>query len=280
MKLVKISPPNSSIEIYKVQQPSKAYKKMFPKRFTYSLLLGGKIHTGNENILPLFVTFSECIGYIFTTKDIVLSNCHKYENSFGNTFPVNLNQYFISNSGDYDLIFEITPTQSSSPKFNESVIIRMNSEELMKSKDVATDTLKIVTEQFKEKISIEEFVLKIINTCPLNFLGYPIDYPKCINNNIINSKIKSKNLFVAYDFRPTKELTHQEEVDVITKIEDTFEDKSYVVSIQNNFNDLKNRLEIAAKEQHIPYKSTKDTINFKLKDFRKLSFEFEFNDLI
>ena len=117
MKLVKISEHNAAIEIYRVHQPSKAYKKLFPKRFTFALQFGNKVQSGNENMLPLCATFDGCVGYVFTTQNLTLPSMRDDED-FGNTFPVNLNQYFITDSENYDLIFEITPTHSSSPKYN------------------------------------------------------------------------------------------------------------------------------------------------------------------
>ena len=279
MKLVKISEHNAAIEIYRVHQPSKAYKKLFPKRFTFALQFGNKVQSGNENMLPLCATFDGCIGYVFTTQNLTLPSMRDDED-FGNTFPVNLNQYFITDIENYDLIFEITPTHSSSPKFNESVVLRMKSEEVLNSKTFAKDTLKRVSEQFNTKISIEEFVMKIINTFPLNFLGFPVDYPKVVKNSNINSPIKLKNLFVAYDFRPTTNITHDDEVKIITAIEDSFEDKNLNIVISDNYNGILEKLVKEANDQKIKYRASKEKIEFKLKDFRKLKFKWNFTDLI
>lgn len=300
MKLKKIL-DTDNIQGFKIMNPSKKFKKMFPKKYIISIDLVGKHHLLNSNSIPSSTSYFTSIGYIFTYNDKLPNYLYdsdvKYEN-IGSTFVRCLDTYFVgendNDSENIDLILAcgckngIVP-----PTFTEELIIRCNSEALTKAdgtkeakqndakiKNIKTNVMKIIHNYMKtKKYTTEEWVKDVIFNYPVNSNGLPVHYPKLITNENINSfTLHEKDVFIEYDFRAK---SYEQENEFISELEDAFESPNEEVYITNSYNNI---LEIIKKKlDEKKYKWSKvddNTIKTKFKFLRDIDVEYQLTDFI
>lgn len=300
MKLKKIL-DTDNIQGFKIMNPSKKFKKMFPKKYIISIDLVGKHHLLNSNSIPSSASYFTSIGYIFTYNDKLPNYLYdsdvKYEN-IGSTFVRCLDTYFVgendNDSENVDLILAcgckngIVP-----PTFTEELIIRCNSESLTKTdgtkeakhndakiKNIRTNVMKIIHNYMKtKKYTTEEWVKDVIFNYPVNSNGLPVHYPKLITNENINSfTLHEKDVFIEYDFRAK---SYEQENEFISELEDAFESPNEEVYITNSYNNILETIKKKLDEKKYKWSKVDDnTIKTKFKFLRDIDIEYQLTDFI
>ena len=141
MKVQKILDLDTT-QAYKIINPSKRFKKLFPKKYIYSLDYFGTHILENSNTMSMkFGTFYP-IGYIFTYENTVLhkpasnyTSLVSYED-IGSTYARCLDTYFVSKDNkdaeEIDLVLACgCKNEETPPALTEELIIRCNSEKMM-----------------------------------------------------------------------------------------------------------------------------------------------------
>lgn len=287
---------SDNIQGYKLTNPTKAFKKIFPKKYILSLDIMGKHEILNLDTLPNNFSFFIPLGYVFTYENslpkMLMSNRVVYEN-IGSTFARCLDKYFIGQNTDesekIDLILacgckdKIVP-----PRLTEDLIIRCNSHILTgksesrneRIKNIQNNIMKIVNSYLNDKkITVEEWAKSVIFNYPMNNNGLPVKYPKDINNQNINTfKINKSDLFVEYDFRAS---SYEHENNFISELEDAFEQKDDKIQIQNTYNNILDNIKRKLDEKNFPWKEIdENTIETKLKYLRDIDVEYQLTDFI
>lgn len=295
MKVKKIW-DSDNIQGFKIINPTKKFKKIFPKKYIMSFDMFGKHKILNTNTLPNSITFFTPLGYIFTYADnlpkILKTQNVKYEN-IGSTFVRCLDTYFIGeNKGDSENIDLILACGSKNkvvpPAFTDELIIRCNSDTLtgesenrvVKIKKIKENVLKILRSYMKEKTyTVEEWVKNVIFNYPVNNNGLPVRFPKNISDGNINSfTLNADDIFIEYDFR-AKSYKHENEF--ISELEDAFESPDEEIQITNSYNDILNEIKKKLDEKKYKWKEVdENTIKTKLKYLRGIDMEYQLTDFI
>jgi hypothetical protein len=147
------------------------------------------------------------------------------------------------------------------------------------TKNIKSNVLRVLNDYLKEqhKQELEEHVLNIITTAPLNSLSLPIKYtlhPRELNSNDViiyydykvditkNTKKDSEELL-------DRESVYRRENEFITSFEDAFENSKSLYRLYYDYNNIAEKIEKIFKNNDIKYKQTKDYIEFQIKDLRK-----------
>lgn len=295
MKVKKIW-DSDNIQGFKIINPTKKFKKIFPKKYIMSFDVFGKHQILNMNTLPNNIAFFTPLGYIFTYADslpeILKAKNVKYEN-IGSTFVRCLDTYFIGeNKGDSENIDLILACGSKNkivpPALTEELIIRCNSDSLAgesedrntKIKNIKENVLKIIHNYMKEKkYTVEEWVKNVIFNYPVNNNGLPVRFPKKISNDNINTfTLNVNNIFIEYDFR-AKNYKHENEF--ISELEDAFESPDEEIQITNSYNNILDEIKKKLDEKKYKWKEVdENTIKTKLKYLRDIDVEYQLTDFI
>ena len=287
---------SDNIQGFKIINPTKKFKKIFPKKYIMSFDMFGKHQILNANTLPNSITFFTPLGYIFTYADnlpkILKTQNVKYEN-IGSTFVRCLDTYFIGenegDSKDIDLILACgSKNKVVPPAFTDELIIRCNSDTLtgesedraVKIKNIKENVLKILRSYMKEKTyTVEEWVKNVIFNYPVNNNGLPVRFPKNISDGNINSfTLNADDMFIEYDFR-AKSYKHENEF--ISELEDAFESPDEEIQITNSYNDILNEIKKKLDEKKYKWKEVdENTIKTKLKYLRSIDMEYQLTDFI
>lgn len=202
------------------------------------------------------------------------------QNDVPQTEPVGLFEYF---TDKYNVILRCDPISIMDPMILGSIIIRETSDTLFKN-DV-TDIIHNGINTFishidKNILTTEEWVEEIFNSCPLCSDGTIIQYPKIITDSSLKKRIipKITDFVKQYDLRIKDS---QQEMKLIQKIEQAFENKSEMIYFHNTFTNI---LETIRKEldlKHLKYKNiSEDIIYVKLAYIRELDIEYNLIDLL
>lgn len=295
MKVKKIW-DSDNIQGFKIINPTKKFKKIFPKKYIMSFDVFGKHQILNTNTLPNSIACFTPLGYIFTYADnlpkILKTQNVKYEN-IGSTFVRCLDTYFIGeNEGDAENIDLILACGSKNnvvpPAFTDELIIRCNSDTLtgesedrtVKVKNIKENILKILRGYMKEKTyTVEEWTKNVIFNYPVNNNGLPVRFPKNISDDNINSfKLNADDIFIEYDFR-AKSYKHENEF--ISELEDAFESPDEEIQITNSYNNILNEIKRKLDEKKYKWKEVdENTIKTKLKYLRDIDMEYQLTDFI
>ena len=290
MKFTKIL-DGVNVQGYHVSKPSPAFKKLFPKRYVFSLDVFGEHVIINEDTIPRNFTLYPPVGYVFTYEkklpNWLISEKIAYQD-VGGCFPSCLDSYFM-NTKDVDLIISCTPRNKVvPPRFSNEIIVQCNSEQLMKCNGVkgsASEAMKqnimtIVNKYLREgDFSIEAWFRNVIFNYPFNNNGLPIRYPKTVSEKTVNvCSIKPDELFVEYDFRAT---SYEKEEGFIKTIEDAFEDMNKEVEIYEDYNGLLKTIRQQLDKKKLKYKVEKeDCIKVKAKFLRSLDLKVQLTSFI
>lgn len=301
MKVKKIW-DSDNIQGFKIINPTKKFKKIFPKKYIMSFDVFGKHQILNTNTLPNSIACFTPLGYIFTYADnlpkILKTQNVKYEN-IGSTFVRCLDTYFIGenegDSKDVDLILACgSKNKVVPPAFTDELIIRCNSDTLtgvtgesevtedraVKIKNIKENVLKILRSYMKEKTyTVEEWVKNVIFNYPVNNNGLPVRFPKNISDDNINSfKLNANDIFIEYDFR-AKNYKHENEF--ISELEDAFESPDEEIQITNTYNNILNEIKRKLDKKKYKWKEVdENTIKTKLKYLRGIDMEYQLTDFI
>ena len=304
MKLQKIL-NKDSIQGYQIISPSKEFKKKFPKKFIYSLMINDKLLTGCNSTLPILIQLPITRGFIFTynnklPKTIGFNDKDILQNS---TYPECLDQFYPSSNNDIDLILKCLPKQTLeiTPAFNEELVIRTNSLRMFKRKDyndaisnpknidkeIQKNIMELINTNLKKYDNVEEWIEHVIKKCPTGCDGYPVKFFNEITKSNLNNSVTKNQVFVTYDYRPYKwgnsfDTDYKFENLVSVAIEDAFESPDLNITIYNNYNNIINRMKEILDKDKLPYKydNKKNSISLDLKTLRKLDMEYQLTDFL
>ena len=148
-----------NVQCYKIQNPTKAFKKRYPKHFILSLDMMGKHAIMNVDTLPSNLSYFPPIGYIFTYNNAIpkaiAKNATEYED-IGSTMPRCLDSYFVAsntkNTDEIDLILSCSCKNATAPaSFIEDIIIRTNSKILTNTESKLSTSHKSTTVKQRNK---------------------------------------------------------------------------------------------------------------------------------
>lgn len=265
MKLKKII-DTDQLQVFKILSPSKKFKEMFPKKYIYSIDMGGQLLVMNTNEV-----YRHVIGYVFTYSNTFPTpgNIVSYQ-SIGSTFSRCLDTYFAGKEPDkVNVILACSPKNLQVPcKFLNEIIIRTNTDKIMEDpKKIITNIVNKHLSDIRD-ITVEQFVNNVVYKYPTNNNGLPVRYPKNISNkNVNDSLILSNDIFVEYDLRAK---SYDAENTFITTLENSFEDMAQKVYIRDNYNNILDRVQKALDKNNLTYKILGDTITTSLINIRKI----------
>ena len=273
--------------MYRMVKASGKFKKRFPKKFTFAIIVGSKTITANTDSLPLVIYLPFVRGYVFTYHDKVdLDIGINYPIDIDNsTYPECLDTYFGGKS-DIDLILKCKPKTSHivSPAFSSEIIIRTDSHELMKTNSIGAYVMETINENLNSFNNVEDWVDFIITNCPLDNELNPIRFPNVINKSTLNAKVLKRDVFITYDYRPSNITNrgYSDENKLITKIEDEFESPSLKLTIADSYNNLSMRIKKELDKKRLAYKynSVDKSITVSLKNLRQLDMTYDLVDFI
>lgn len=272
-----------NVQGYKISKPTPAFKKLFPKRYIFSLDAFGEHVIINEDSIPRNFTVYPPVGYIFTYESKLpqwlISNKITYQD-VGGCFPSCLDTYFL-NTNNVDLIISCSPRNKVvPPRFMNEIVVQCNSELLMKNNKLKQNIMTIVEKYLKEgEFSVEKWWRNVIFNYPFNNNGLPVKYPKTISDKTVNScSIKAEEVFVEYDFRAT---SYEKEENFIKNIEDAFEDMNREVIVYEDYNHLLKDIRAQLDKKKLKYKVLgEDKISVKAKNLRKLDLKIQLTDFV
>ena len=288
MKFTKIL-DGVNVQGFQVSKPTAEFKKLFPKRYTFSLDVFGEHVIINDDTIPRNFTLYPPVGYVFTYEkrlpNWLISDKITYQD-VGGCFPSCLDTYFM-NTKDVDLIVSCSPKNKVvPPRFSNEIIIQCNSEQLMRGKGKsASEAMKqnllcIVNKYLREgDFSIESWFRNVIFNYPFNNNGLPVRYPKTISEKNVNvCSIKADDMFVEYDFRAT---SYEKEESFIRTIEDAFEDMNKEIEIYEDYNGLLKTIRHQLDKKKLKYKVvSEDCIKVKTKHLRSLDLKVQLTSFI
>ena len=273
-----------NVQGYSVSKPSKAYKKLFPQKYVFSLDVFGEHVLFNSNEIPRNFTVYPPVGYIFTTDKTLpkfLINDRIQYKDVGGSFASCLDHYFSGTEDKIDLILSISPKNNEvPPRFVNEIVVQCNSDQLMKSNRLKENVMSIVNGYLKEgTFNVETWMRKVLFDYPINNNGLPVRYPKVINDkNVNNCSVSVNDIFVEYDFRAK---SYEKEDALIVGLEDAFENLNEEVIIHENYNHLLSKLKKALDSKKLKYKElTPDSIKVKAKFLREVNLKYQLTDFI
>lgn len=282
-----------NIQGYKIVKPNKAFKKLFPKRFIFSLDVMGQHVVFNTNEIPKNFCLYAPIGYVFTydsrLPQFLISDKLLYQD-VGGVFPSCLDEYFTATDKSVDLILSICPRGDIVPAcFVNEIVVQCNSAQIMKG-DLKNNILSVVENYLKaddgNSMNAEAWARKVIFNYPMNNNGLPVRYPKTVNDKTLKEyKIKADQLFVEYDFRAS---SYDKENEFVIELEDAFEDMNRELTIYENYNGLLKRIRSELDKKKLKYKVLNDVgenvddppISVKAKYLRELGLTYKMTDFI
>lgn len=319
MKVKKIF-DTDNIQGFKISNPSKNFKKMFPKKYILSFDMMGRHEVMNINTLPNTLSFLTPIGYIFTYENslpkILESKRVAYED-LGSTFARCLDTYFIGDEKNeaekIDIVLACgTKNKVVPPTLTEEIMIRCNSVSLMSkcggsgggsggtksesNESNESNESKLTT---KDKIdNIRKNVVKIVNSYikdrKMNveewvknvIFNYPINnngLPVRYPSNINDSNINSFKIDVKDIFveYDFRAKSYEHENEFISLLEDAFESSDSEIQISNTYNNILDTIKKKLDEKKYSWKEIdENTIKTKLKYLRDIDVEYQLTDFI
>lgn len=283
MKFTKILDGNN-IQGFSVSKPSATFKKLFPRRYTFSLDVMGNHIIINEDEIPKNFTVYAPIGYVFTYEKKLpkwlISEKVDFQD-IGGSFPACLDSYFSGTDDNIDLIISCCPKDNIVPaQFVNEIIVQCNSDQLMAKNKLKENILKIVNGYLNEgEFTVENWFRSVIFNYPINNNGLPVHFQKVISENTIKRcSVNTNDLFIEYDFRAK---SYEKEEEFIRSIEDNFENLNEEIIIYNDYNDILPRMKKELDKKKLKYKTlTNDSIKVKAKFIRDLNLTYQFTDFI
>lgn len=272
-----------NVQGYRINNPTKSFKKLFPKKYVLSLDLMGEHVVFNSDEIPKNFSLYLPIGYIFTYNEslpkFLASDKLKYKN-VGGVFPSCLDEYFTGTEDKIDLILSICPRFETVPAtFINEIIVQCNSEQIMKG-NLRNNVMSIVNNYLKDdELDVEHWVRKVVFNYPMNSNGLPVSYPRIINDKSFkNVKLKFSDVFVLYDFRAK---SYDKEDKLIVALEDAFEDLNKKIVVCDTYNGMLKKLMKALDEKKLKYKIIdEDRIEVKAKFIHEVNLSFQITDFI
>ena len=272
-----------NVQAYKINKPTKSFKKLFPKQYIYSVDVLGQHIVFNVDNLPKNFTLYPPMGYIFTYANSLphwlISDKLKYKN-VGSVSPSCLDDYFTATSDKVDLILSICPKNNVVPAtFVNELVIQCCSKELL-SKGVKTSILDILKTYLEESnLDAEQWARKVIFNYPINNNGLPVKYPASISDKTLKqTTLKDKDIFIEYDLRPK---SYSEEDKVICELENAFEDMEEELTVFETYNGTMKKIIKELDKRKLKYTiEADDRIKVKAKYLRELNLSYQITDFI
>lgn len=211
----------------------------------------------NEFPLMEFVQFK---GFLFTT----VKKIPMLPTSFMNIFKTNiknLNNQFTDKK--HEIVLKLSGFRRCSPRINTNVYFGFTYSRFMNITE--QDVSKMYNEFIKSQTltSIKDWFKYIRKVCP-----YDINYKNKITNQDFKEPITVDDIKIEYDIR------HPKEIELIKKIEDTFDDKDSTIIILNDYNNTLDKITklVAKRNDIVAYRDT-DKLAIKYSDLLKLNLD-------
>lgn len=292
----------SGINAYTIEEESKKFKSIFPKKYIVVSIEMGSIDNIDDmddlKYNPEFVSYMFMYGKPIYGKELNSI----YKASLTNTenskiyklaaFPVDLSNYFISsNSESKEIMIKLSPNQEVvDPRLYQNIIFKVNSLDLQKNprvKSIINEKMNKIYETRINKLTscedwLTDFLLSKDISKDLN--GEPLRFPKLINNNSFKKPLKFNfdNWTVGYASRNSL----KSELDTTKIIENMFVKFNKNIKIKNNYNNIANKILKKAEKSKINvkpvYDNEKNIVSVKIStdDFYKLKLKFAITDFL
>lgn len=223
------------------------------------------IYINNENKIEEMVSnefplleFSQFKGFLFAKKKSLIPTL---PDSFINNFKTNIkNLNYQFTNQKFDIVLKFTGYLGCSPRINNDAFYGFTYDKFLNISEKEIN--KMYNDFFKMQTikSIDEWVKHIREKCPYN-----VNYCKKIDENAFKNEIYKSDIMIEYDIR------HDDEITLIKKVEEIFEDKDEVVLVLNDFNDTLEKItKIVSKRDDIVAIRDKDKLLIKYNDLLKL----------
>ena len=213
------------------------------------------IHIYKSNIFPHnLLTITN--GFMFISKTTDLPILPDFPLKDYKTNITCLSNAFINQK--INVAIQLRPSYECNPKCVNDCIIGFDIPE--NDKDIENfnfesnkiiEKFKSIQEKFK---NTNEWKKYIIDNCPSN-----IHFCKKINDETFKKDITENDIAYDYDIHSIKE------IEIIKKIEETFEDFNQIIKIYDNYNNIVDKIETACKKLKIKYISSEEV---KLKNVK------------
>ena len=213
------------------------------------------IHIYKSNIFPHnLLTITN--GFMFISKTTDLPILPDFPLKDYKTNITCLSNAFINQK--INVAIQLRPSYECNPKCVNDCIIGFDIPE--NDKDIENfnfesnkivEKFKSIQEKFK---NTNEWKKYIIDNCPSN-----IHFCKKINDETFKKDVTENDIAYDYDIHSIKE------IEIIKKIEETFEDFNQIIKIYDNYNNIVDKIETACKKLKIKYTSSEEV---KLKNVK------------
>ena len=213
------------------------------------------IHIYKSNIFPHnLLTITN--GFMFISKTTDLPILPDFPLKDYKTNITCLSNAFINQK--INVAIQLRPSYECNPKCVNDCIIGFDIPE--NDKDIENfnfesnkiiEKFKSIQEKFK---NTNEWKKYITDNCPSN-----IHFCKKINDETFKKDVTENDIAYDYDIHSIKE------IEIIKKIEETFEDFNQIVKIYDNYNNIVDKIETACKKLKIKYTSSEEV---KLKNVK------------
>lgn len=285
MKFLKIF-DGGYTQVYYIQEPSKLIKKLYPKKFIIASTVDQKNnYVENVDTLSPVIFYGNCFIFSYSKIDFnkIFRNTKitNKEEEHMNIFPTgNLSNYFTQ---DDNIILKLSTKNNITYPccFYKDLLILTNENNIlqMKHNDIKNVLYKTLNNSLNNKITMENWVLKILKYIPLNSDGSIRKFPNEITNKNINNKnINMKNIFINYDIRASDRIN---EMKIIELFDKSFVNDNTIVKFRNTYNNILIEAINQCNEKKIKYKQYKNKyITLKYGDLLKLKIDYKINDFV
>lgn len=213
-----------------------------------------------SNEFPL-LEFSEFKGFLFCKNE---KHIPVLPNIFMDIFKTNcknLNNQFINKK--HDIVLKLSGFKSCSPKINNELFYGFTYDNFLQL--TTKDVEKMYSEFYKAQTlkSVDDWLKYIKEKCP-----WDINYANKISEESFKKDILPCDVKIEYDIR------HADELSLIKKVEELFENDDELVLILNDFNDILEKItKLVEKRKDITAYRDKNKLLIKYGDLKKLNLQ-------
>ena len=274
-----------------IENPSKEFKKKYPKNFiTISLSRDDIKNVDKLSDIPYFL---DDIDYLFTYDKETYKTLSEGEVWDWDTrtdepdieliraIPCDLSRFFIDAKDETDVILSITPQNIyKSPLLCQPIVVRLN-HSFFETVDLKKSFNKIISnvykkENFKNIKNTEDWLLHILNEPPVGLFGEPYKFGKVISDDLFKKEkfnFTIDDFIIGYNFRIPD---IQEEFKCMQLIEKEFSNLNSDITIYNDYTNIIDKIEKACTEKNVKFKKYKDiSITMSANDFYKLDIDYQ-----
>lgn len=294
MKLHYLENYASEVEGYYIENPSAEFKKLYPKKYICVSISNNRVwNVDKRDELPIH-TYK--IDYLFTyDQDLFKKSSHnlwkwmperlKKEENWQRVIPADLNNYLIDDKENSDVVIKLVPKSTiEDPRLINAIVIKTKFE-FLKTVELKASFEAMIKSIYNDKYltsidTTEKWLLNLLSEIPFNLSHRPLLFGKTINDAMFKKEFKPSidNFVIGYSSRIAK---IEDEFKFIKMMETEFSDfKSTDIIIFDDYTNIVDRIEKAAKDKKIEFKRTETSIRLPSEEFYKLNMDFEIINFI